>query len=245
MRKYFVYSILLVVVSFIIGFSVYSMMPNTIASHWDSEGNVNGSMSKFWGVFLMPIISAFFILLFLVLPNLDPLKKNYEGFMHYYDFFIALLISFLFYIYLLTLLWNLGYVFNMVLVLIPAFALLFFYIGHIIGHAKRNWFFGIRTPWTLSSDYIWDKTNKLGGLLFKLCGIISLLGFLFQKIAFLFILIPVLLSAIISMVYSYSLFKSENKLENKNKTTKTITKKITKTKSETKSINKKSIKKNK
>jgi len=221
MRKYFVYSILLVVVAFIIGIFVYNLMPNTIASHWDSQGDVNGYMSKFWGVFLMPIISTFFLILFFFLPKLDPLKKNYDKFIHYYDFFIALLVSFLFYIYLLTLLWNLGYSFNIVVLLIPAFALLFFYIGVIISNTKQNWFFGIRTPWTLSSKYIWDKTNKLGGTLFKISGLISLLGILFQKIAFLFIIIPVILSAVITMIYSYYLFKFETKHETKIVTKKT------------------------
>ena len=65
--------------------------------------------------------------------------------------------------------------------IIPAFAVLLFYIGILIKHAKRNWFIGIRTPWTLSSDKVWDKTHALGGKLFQVSAVITLGGIFFDK----------------------------------------------------------------
>ena len=83
------------------------------------------------------------------------------------------------------------------------FGILFTYIGFLLENAKRNWFVGIRTPWTLSSERVWEKTHKIGGKLFKLAGIASFAGFFFQDYALYFILIPVFAVAIYSFVYSY------------------------------------------
>ena len=99
---------------------------------------------------------------------------------------------------------------NIYLFMIPAFAILFYLAGDLIGKSKRNYFIGIRTPWTLSSDEVWDKTHKLGGKLFKTAGVASLAGLLFPKIAFYFVIIPVLLFAIISVAYSYIIWRKAN-----------------------------------
>ncbi|MCK5176311.1 MAG: SdpI family protein, partial [Candidatus Aenigmarchaeota archaeon] len=148
----------ILLLSFAIGIYIYPQMPDKMASHWNAQGQVDGYMSKFWGVFLMPTISVGLLLLFLLIPKIDPLKANIEKFRKYYDDFIVMMIAFLFYVYLLTLVWNSGFVFNMTQFLTPASGLMFYYIGILTQNAKRNWFIGIRTPWTLSSENVWNKT---------------------------------------------------------------------------------------
>ena len=186
-------------------------MPEKVASHWNSKGEVDGYMSKFWGIFLMPILSIVLLVLFVLFPKIDPLKKNITKFKKYYEWFIVLFILFLFYIYIITLIWNLGYKFNMTAAIIPAFGILFFYIGILTENAKRNWFIGIRTPWTLSNDEVWEKTHKLGGKLFKISGVIALLGILFQKYAIYLFLIPVIFSALYSSIYSFFEYRKQKK----------------------------------
>ena len=95
--------------------------------------------------------------------------------------------------------------------LIPAFAALFFYAGILIDKAKRNWFVGIRTPWTLSSQKVWDKTHQLGGQLFKLSAIIALLGLLSESLAIYLMIGPIILASIYLFVYSYWIFQKEKK----------------------------------
>jgi len=211
MRKSEIIIIGIVLISFAIGIYVFPEMPQKIASHWNSQGEVNGYMSKFWGIFLMPIISVGLFLLFVIIPRIDPYKSNIEKFRKYYDNFILLIILFLFYIYLLTIFWNMNYRFNMITLLSPAFAILFYYSGVLIENAKMNYFIGIRTPWTLSSEKVWDKTHKIGGKLFKIAGIIAILGILFQSYAIFLILVPMLLSAIYSVVFSYIEYQKEIK----------------------------------
>ena len=147
----------------------------------------------------------------MVIPRIDPYKSNIEKFRKYYDNFVLLIIVFLFYIYLLTIFWNMSYRFNVITLLSPAFAILLYYSGVLIENAKMNYFIGIRTPWTLSSEKVWDKTHKIGGKLFKIAGIIAIAGILFQSYAIFFILVPVLLAAIYSVVFSYIEYQKEIK----------------------------------
>jgi uncharacterized membrane protein len=184
-------------------------MPERMASHWNERGQVDDYMTKFWGLFLMPFISIGLFLLFILIPKIDPLKTNIEKFKKYYDTFIMSIILFLFYIYLLTILWNVGIKFDMVQFLTPALGILFYYCGVLIQNTKRNWFIGIRTPWTLSSERVWEKTHSIGGKLFKIAGIIAFLGILFRNYSLFFVLVPIILVAIYTVIYSYLEYQKE------------------------------------
>ena len=201
-------SILVILASFVVGIYFYPQMPDRFVSHWNAYGQPDGYMTKFLGLFLMPIISVVMFLMFLLIPKIDPLKENISLFRKYFDNFISLIMLFLFYLYLLTIFWNLGRKFNFIQLLVPAFAILFYYGGILISHAKRNWFIGIRTPWTLSSDNVWDKTHKLGGKLFKIAAVVSLVGLIFPEFALWFVLIPILFAAFYPIVYSYFAHKT-------------------------------------
>lgn len=207
MKKTNLIIILIIVASFVIGISLWPQMPEQMAGHWSVQGEVDDYLPKFWGLFLMPLVALGIYLLFLLLPKIDPLKKNIKKFRTYFDWFIVIVVAFLFYIYLLTIFWNLGYRFNMGRFMVPALALLFFYSGVLTENAKRNWFIGIRTPWTISNEQVWEKTHQLGGKLFKASGLIALIGLLIPGLTFYFVLIPVIASTLVSVIYSYYLYK--------------------------------------
>jgi uncharacterized membrane protein len=203
--------IVVVALAFLLGIVLYPQMPDPMASHWNASGEVDGYMSKFWGVFLMPLLLVGLLFLMFLVPKLDPLKKNIDKFRKYYDGLILLISGFLLYIYVLTLVWNLGYRFNMGLMMAPAMGLLFYYIGILLENAKRNWFIGIRTPWTISSEKVWNKTHKLGSKMFKTSGIIALFGVLAQNYAYLLVIVPVLFSSAYLVAYSYFEYRKEGK----------------------------------
>ena len=192
-----------IILSFLSAFYLYPKLPDRVASHWNSQGQVDDYLPKIWGVFLMPAITLAIFLLFLLIPRIDPLKKNIAKFRNYFNWLIILIVVFLLYVYSLTVFWNLGYRFNMTLLMTPAVGFLFFYIGVILKHAERNWFIGIRTPWTLSSDVVWKKTHQLGAKLFKVAGIIAILGIFFAENALWFAIIPAIASSLFLLVYSY------------------------------------------
>ena len=188
---------------------VYPAMPDLVASHWNAAGELNGTMPKFWGLLLLPLLMAFFCALLMVLPRIDPLKENYWKFQDYYDGFILIFAAFFFLIQLQIILWGLGIQVSPNLTMPVMIGILFIYLGFLLEHAEPNWFVGIRTPWTLSSGTVWKKTHTMGAKLFKIAGFISMIGVLAGRYAYLFILIPVFAVALSTVVYSYSEFRKE------------------------------------
>ena len=203
MNKSKIFIIFILLFSFGTAIYFYPLLPEQLASHWNAQGVVNGYMDRFWGLFLMPLLMLVFTALLFFLPKLDPERKNIEKFEGNFESFIVIFNLFLFYVYILTVLWNIGYRINMITALMPALAILFYFTGSLIGKAKRNYMIGIRFPWTLASDVVWDKTHKIGEKLFKLTAIIAFLGTFFGQYAFWLLFIPLIASMIYLLVYSY------------------------------------------
>ena len=202
---------LFVILSFAVSAYYYPLMPDQMVSHWGLAGEPNGYLSKAFLLFLMPALSLVMLVVFYFIPRIDPLKKNISKFKNYYEGFIVLLIGFLLYIQLITIFWNSGMRFQIIQAIIPAFAVLFYYIGVMMEHTKRNWFIGIRTPWTISSDVVWDKTHKIGGKIFRAVGIISLLGTILNEYAFYLMIVPIIVGMVYTVAYTYFEYKKLKK----------------------------------
>jgi uncharacterized membrane protein len=207
-RTTIIISLIAILAATVASAAIYPRMPEMAASHWNAAGQVDGYMPRFWAAFLMPMVSVGLLLLFLVIPSLDPLKANIAKFRSYYNSFIALIIVFMLFIHGVTLAWNLGYdQFNMSVAILPAVGLILIFSGIVTMKAKRNFFIGIRTPWTLSDDTVWEETHKLGGKLFIAAGIITMLT-VFMGESGIWIMLPAaLLAGFVPVVYSYILWR--------------------------------------
>lgn len=205
--------LLMIVGATFAGLLLWNRLPEQMASHWNINDQVDGYVSRFWGVFMLPLISLGMFLIFLAVPNIDPLKANIAQFREAFNLFIALITGFMLYLYTLTLLWSLGYTsFGMSRAMLPAMGLLFIFIGTMLRKAKRNFFIGIRTPWTLSSDKVWDETHRLGAVLFMISGVLAFIGAFFGgTTAFWLFFAPLIGSAIFLVIYSYVLYKQATK----------------------------------
>ncbi len=193
------------------GALLWNQLPEQMASHWNVNDEVDDYMSKPWGVFMMLLVTLGMFVLFLVIPAIDPLKANIAKFRESFNLFIVLIVAFMLYVHGLTLAWNLGNTnFKMSTSMLPAMGLLFIFVGFMLRKAKRNFFIGIRTPWTLSSDYVWDKTHQLGATLFMAAGVLAFIGGIFGGMtAFWFLFVPVISSTLFLLVYSYLLYRNE------------------------------------
>ena len=203
--------LLMILGATVVGLLLWNRLPDQMASHWNINDQVDGYMPKFWGVFMVPLITLGMFVLFLVIPSIDPLKANIAQFREAFNLFIVLIVAFMLYIYGLTLAWSLGYTsFRMSASMLPAIGLLFIFIGFMLRQAKRNFFIGIRTPWTLSSDQVWNKTHQLGSILFMAAGTLAVLGSFFGgATAFWMLMVPIFGSTIFLVIYSYVLYKQE------------------------------------
>lgn len=194
---------LIVIVAFLTAFWSYSHLPALVVTHWNEAGVPNGYMSRFWGAYMVPLILLGLALLFELIPFIDPRRQNIKKFRPTYDRFVITLLAFLYYIYLLTLRWNISGPFDLWQWMIPAFGFLMIGVGMLLSRAEPNWFIGIRTPWTLSNDEVWYATHRLGSKFFIAAGIVSFLGIFSPTLAVWFLIVPISIAGLGSVVYSY------------------------------------------
>jgi uncharacterized membrane protein len=113
-------------------------------------------------------------------------------------------------VHIQMILWNLGIKISPNITFPVAIGILFYYIGVMLEKAKRNYFIGIRTPWTLHDEEIWDKTHQLGGKLFKIGGVLSALGVLIPRYSVFFIL-AIFPFVLYPVLYSYLLYREKGR----------------------------------
>lgn len=206
--------ITIIMLSFLTSIYFYSKLPERIAIHWNMKGDVDSYAPKIFGVFAIPLILSISTFVLLIIPKIDPLRENIEKFRRYYDIFIIIFLLFMFLIHAWIIFWNIGWniiITNPNIFFSICFSFLFFYLSILLEKAKRNWFIGIRTPWTMSSDRVWKNTHKLGGRLFKIVAILSIIGIFFEKYSLLFILIPTSIISFYLILYSYLEYEKENR----------------------------------
>jgi uncharacterized membrane protein len=88
--------------------------------------------------------------------------------------------------------------------------LLFVFLGNYLTRVEPNWFIGIRTPWTLSSDSVWRRTHRTGGWLMVIGGLVLAASAFVPRSAFLVLfVVTIVIVAVIPIVQSYVLWKRE------------------------------------
>ena len=179
--------------------------------HFDAAGHANGWAGALWGLFLLPLLAAGTLGLILLLPRIDPraekLRQSPRAQLN-----IALAVQLLLAtVQALIIAIALGQQPDLGRWLLLMMGLLFAVIGNMAGKLRWNYTVGIRTPWTLANERVWDKTHRIGGKLFKAAGILALGGLFFPGLTFYFVILPILVVAIFTLVYSYLVYRKEAK----------------------------------
>lgn len=165
-------SLTLVVLSFMLATIMYARLPDLIPTHWNARGQVNGFTPKPWGPFVLPLLMLGVYLLLVVIPRISPRGYRVERFQGAFEITQSAVIAFLFLVNTLVLFAGIGVPVPMHRAVNAALGLLFVLLGNFMGKFTRNFFAGIRTPWTLASDEVWLRTHRLGGKLLVLAGIV-------------------------------------------------------------------------
>ena len=209
-RTVLIWTIVLALAALAIGLILEPRFSDPMAVHWNEMGEADGYGSRFMGLWFLPLMTIGLTLLLLGIPQIDPLKKNIEQFRKEYYTFILLFVVFFVYLHVISLLFNLGLRFNMFAMMIPAFGGFFYYIGIMMEKAKRNYFIGVRTPWTLADDEVWDETHRVGAKGFKLSGGLTLVGVVFPSIAIWTMMVPLFVVSFYTIVYSYVVYQRKH-----------------------------------
>ncbi len=205
-RLFNIAGLLLVLAAFAAAASQYSGLPDPMPSHWDSLGRANGWMPRFWGAFLVPVIMAAMWLLFLALPRISPRGFEMEPFARAWGYLRVAILGFMLVVGFLVLQTaKTGESFPN-RVLLTGLGVLFVVIGNFLGKVTRNFFVGIRTPWTLASEEVWHRTHRLAGRLFVAGGFLVVATSLLD-LGIWPVFVSIGLAAIVPIVYSYVLYR--------------------------------------
>lgn len=139
---------------------------------------------------------------------MDPLKKNIEISASFYYWFKIVFVLFMAALYLMTIYAGLGHQIDVSRFVTVGVAILFFFIGLMLPKIKKNYTIGIRLPWTLHSEVVWDKTHQLGGKLFiALAALILIASFLPGTWTFRILIGSIMVMLVILVWYSYNEWK--------------------------------------
>jgi len=191
-------------------FLVYPAAPETIPVHWNATGKADGFGPKL-SLFAIPCLILFVYALFAAIPFLDPYKKNFQQFKNEYFGLKLGIVLFFAGLYAGMLYYSLVGQFNFNYLMIPLLAGLFYLLGALMPRFKRNFFVGIRTPWTLASETVWDSTHRVGGRLFRAAALLSLAGLLFGDSAVWVAVASILVASLVTVVYSFLKFRKEER----------------------------------
>ncbi len=207
-KKYFIISMLLFLIPLILGAIFYNKLPAKLPGHYDISGNVDRYDSKAMVLFGMPLLLMGVTAFSYIVTNLDPRRKHQGD--SVLKIVLIVMPALSIFTSISSILFGLGKNINVSLIMSVLMGLLFIALGNYMPKTKRNYTIGIKTPWTLSSDEIWDRTHRLTGY----CFIIGGIGIIFNGLRFgnLYVFFAcVFLIVLIPTFYSLYLFKkSEN-----------------------------------
>jgi uncharacterized membrane protein len=203
MRKYL--PGLFIAATVVISFLVFERLPERMPSHWSASGEVDGYTSRTVGAFLLPVVALAIWGLLRFLPRIDPRRQNYQKFQGMYDLLIVAVIGFLCVMHLGILAFSLGYPIAVDRLIMASVAVLLIVLGNLLPRARPNWFVGLRTPWTLSSDRVWERTHRAGGYVFLAAGL-TMLGTVLLVPAYAFHVVTGAAVFITLFVLGYSYF---------------------------------------
>jgi uncharacterized membrane protein len=191
----------------------YRRLPDPMPVHWDAWGRPDNYASRAFGAFLMPAAALMAYVSLFLLAWIDPRRRNiarFEGTYHLLRTGVAMFAVFMQGVILAALLRG-GEVLD-VSYLVAGLGVLMVVVGNVLPRVRSNWFMGIRTPWTLSSDRVWRDTHRFGGRAWVLCGLVAVVISMWAPRGYLLGLLGVLfLAGLAPVVYSFFAYREEQR----------------------------------
>ncbi|MFC5469770.1 SdpI family protein [Cohnella suwonensis] len=198
---------------FLVMFLVFDgKLPDQVASHYDINGDMDGTMPK-WGFWLLyGALSIGLPLLITLSRYIDPRKKNYARFQGYFDLIRWTISAFLQVMFLFIALDSSGHRMPIPNLIIGAIGLLFVVVGNRMSQVRSNFFVGIKTPWALMDEDNWRRTHRIGARLWVVSGLLMVAAALIASSVWLAVvtIAAVVISSVIPTAYSYLLFRRKS-----------------------------------
>ncbi len=206
----------IIAIQIIVGIFGFIVLPDTVPIHWGINGQANGYGPKWVNTFLLPLISIGIYVLIRGLIAAGPRlggRQATAANLQVAKVIIAGIILFMLVLQLAIIAQSLGFGFDMTTVIMLAISVLFIFIGNYMGKMRRNFWMGIRTPWTLTNSIVWERTHRLGGWLFVAVGLIGIVCSFIPSLRLWGIVVPILVVCVFLYIYSYVIYQQETKGE--------------------------------
>lgn len=197
--------IVIIIIQALIALVTYPFLPAMVPTHWNISGQIDGYSPKWFSMVLFPVMSIGVYLLLRILIRLGPniSSSGNSANMKVVNFIIAAVLLFMLLIQIVTTAIALGFPIDMDFVMNLALSVLFIFLGNYMGKLRRNFWAGIRTPWTIANETVWERTHRLGGWLFVLAGLIGFVTSFIPSLRFWGVMGALLAVVVILCVYSY------------------------------------------
>jgi uncharacterized membrane protein len=210
-RVYWIIAILLIAISLGAAAWLYGGLPQQIPTHWNIRGEVDGYGGK-WTLFLMPAMMAGMLVLFYFLPALSPKHFEVDTFRSTYLYIMVLVVALFAYMHGVLL-----YVVHQTVMkeatfdlgrgFIAGIFLFFGLMGNVMGKVRKNFYIGVRVPWTLASDRVWNDTHRLAAWVWVSAGAIGF-AMIVLGAPIIAAFVVLIVSAFIPVIYSFVHYKS-------------------------------------
>lgn len=174
-KRTFLICMALVIAGFAATAIAYPHMPDRIPLHWNAHGQLDGHGPRWMLLVLGPGIMVVEVAIFALVPVFSPRRFEIESFRATYQLFVVAGVAMAGYIEAVVLAAALtGNADIVTPALLTGVSLTLIFMGNLMGKVRRNFFIGIRTPWTLASERVWYATHRLAGKSMVLTGVVSI-----------------------------------------------------------------------
>lgn len=194
---------LLILLPILAGLVLWNRLPAQMPTHWNAKGEVDGWSSKAFAVFGLPLILAGAQWLCLIATSSDPKKANHSEKIVHLVLWIIPVLSIV--MHAVTYAAALGHNVRMEVIMPVLMGVIFIIIGNYLPKCQQNYTIGIKIPWTLHSEENWNRTHRLAGRIWVLCGLVMMATGFFGGFGVFLVLVLAMMA--VPMVYSYMLHR--------------------------------------
>ena len=173
-RKYYLVGMLLTMAVLVATVLIYPHLPSSVATHWNLHNQANGYSPK-WQLFLIgPGLMTAMMLVMYLLPWLSPKNFEVDTFRSTYLQIMLMLVSMVAYFCVVIFWAGTGHRLNVGRAVVGGICLIFTLLGNLMGKVRRNFYIGIRTPWALANERVWNATHRFAAKTVVACGLVGL-----------------------------------------------------------------------
>jgi uncharacterized membrane protein len=213
MSRWWVLSLVLTATAFVGSWYVMAFrfddLPEQVPTHWNIHGEPDAFVPREDALpyfLLLPGVMALLVVLTVVLPRISPRKFEVEPFRKVFDYLMGLAVTLFGYLHLVILAGLLEQRLSMIRWMLGGMFLFFALLGNVLGKVRRNFWLGVRTPWTLASETVWNQTHRLAAWFFVAFGLAAFVAVL-AGVGLPWLFVGLLIAVAVPVVYSLVLYK--------------------------------------